>query len=275
MYCPIESAEGATLTLGFPERSCPFPHYTVGREGKTSFHSCCSAHLVLYLFGFVISVRCILALAAVCPLLPPLLGIRSAPTRITAQLGGQAGAGGLLPFRWFLFFPPQSRSLLRARCARRSLALVLRAERESLQHCVVRPTVRVLRRERESKAASQRTEKVAFLVLQRRQRRRRRLTDGPLCTTTATRNSSRRAFRGVRSSSLPSSLSLALSISLFLPFNSPRAAATRWFRERQARLPKWPKSPSSPSVPWWQDSMLLPQGLLECWGGCAANFLHG
>ena len=236
--------------MGFPERSCPFPHYTVGREGKTSFHSCCSAHLVLYLFGFVISVRCILALAALCPLLSSASGPRP-PALRPSWAGKRARAAFCLSGGSCSFHLRVDRCCVRAALGARSP--LCSGRRESLQHCVVRPTVRVLRRERESKAASQRTEKVAFLVLQRRQRRRRRLTDGPLCTTTATRNSSRRAFRGVRSSSLPSSLSLALSISLFLPFNSPRAAATRWFRERQARLPKWPKSPSSPSVPWWQD----------------------
>ena len=100
----------------------------------------------------------------------------------------------------FHLSPSQSRSLLRARCARSPSPSGGEREPATLRS----PTARD-RCEGESKAASQRTEKVAFLVLQRR------ITDGPP-STTATRNSSRRAFRGgVRSSSCPLSLSLSLA----------------------------------------------------------------
>ena len=128
------------------------------------------------------------------------------PARAHSHYGpGGRGRGRGRPFAFQVVLSTSVRVRVDRCCVRAALARPHpQAEREREPATLRSPTARD-RCEGESKAASQRTEKVAFLVLQRR------ITDGPP-STTATRNSSRRAFRGgVRSSSCPLSLSLSLA----------------------------------------------------------------
>ena len=201
------------------------------------------------------------------------------------------------PGRPFAFQVVLSTSL--ARSARREsivVACALRSPRarggeESLQHCVVRPSLRRARGEREKAnqlSLGEGREKVASLVSQWRQTDGGRTdgrTDGPLCTT-ATRNSSRRASERASLSfeecALPPSrpllrpppLPLSLCLSLSRHSTPPRAGG---MVPRKAGPPCCRNGRSRGSLGGKIECCCWAcwSARSECWGGCAANFLHG
>ena len=193
------------------------PPYEGGRERRRLLSTPDETlHMALYLHWFVISVACILAVAAV--LYVPHGLRRPAPTSPPAR--GESGRGRPFAFQVVLSTSAQSqsRSLLRAcvvraraRCAR--LARPQGGERACNTALSDRPTAGEGRKQ--SSFTEKRKGCFSCLATAAAAANGRR-TDGPPCTT-ATRNSSRRAFRGVRSSFLPSFLLPSLSLSVYLP----------------------------------------------------------
>ena len=187
---------------------------------------------------------------------------RRRPTRALIQRPRAAGGRGrasFLPFRWFFrsfHLPPSSlcQPIVVACALSRSSPSAeggkeTRACNTALSAAAAAAAA-AAERNGESKAASEGTEKVAFLVLQRATDGQRTALLSPLCTTAATRNSSRRALRGgVRAPCL----SLPLSHQLPSDCRDGSAKGRPGCRNGQSPSPSW--------VPWWQCCCWA------CWSG--------